>query len=83
MFSLDFWYFFFFFFVWNKTVYEKCTKSRNVSRNISFENSVVHSNIFSYQAEAFNGNYDKLKMVIGQNGLIFVWVELCELFLSR
>ena len=27
----------------NKTAYEKSTASKNVSRNISFENSVVHS----------------------------------------
>ena len=27
----------------NKTVYEKSTASRNISRNIYFENSVVHS----------------------------------------
>ena len=29
----------------NKTVYEKCITGRNVSRNISLENSVVHSYI--------------------------------------
>ena len=34
--------------------------SRNVSRNIYFQNSVLHSCISSYQTEAFNRCYDKL-----------------------
>ena len=41
---LDFWYFFFFS-LWNKTICKKCTTSRYVSRNIYFENSMVHSSI--------------------------------------
>ena len=56
---LDFYYFFFVFLICNKTVYEKCTTSRNVFRNIYFENSVLHSCIFCYQAEPFNRCYDK------------------------
>ena len=34
--------------------------SRNVSSKICFENSVVHSCIFSYQVKTFNRCYDKL-----------------------
>ena len=33
------------FYLWNKTVYEKCTTSKSVSKNIYFENSVVHLSI--------------------------------------
>ena len=55
MFYLDFLYFFFVFSLGNKTAHEECMTSRNVSRNICFGNAVIHS----YQAEAFNGCYDK------------------------
>ena len=60
MLPLDFYYFFFNFLICNKTVYEKCRTSRNVFRNVYFENSVLHSCIFSYQVEPFNRCYDKL-----------------------
>ena len=60
MFSLDFWHFIYVFLLWNKIVYEKGTTSRNATRNIYFENSVEHSCVFFYQAEAFNEFYGKL-----------------------
>ena len=53
---LDFWYFLFLLFLWNEAAYEKSTTSRNISWNIHFENSVVHS----LPAQVFNGWYDKL-----------------------
>ena len=49
-------------YIWNKTAYKKCL-SRKFSRDIYFENSVVHSCIFSYQTEAFNRCYDKLFII--------------------
>ena len=59
MFYLDFWYFFFVFFLCHKTVYEKCTTGRNVSRSIYFENSVVHSCISLTRQKPLMGCYDK------------------------
>ena len=59
-----------------ENVHEKCLASRNVSRNIYFENSVIHSCTFSYQAKAFNRYYENFVQT-----LICVWVELWELFL--
>ena len=42
---------------------------------IFFENSVVHSCIFFYQAEAFNGCYDKLYTI--------KWFAFCLSSISR
>ena len=55
MFYLDFWYFVLVFFLGNKTVYEKWMTSRNVSRKIYFENTVVHSSIFLSRRKPLTG----------------------------
>ena len=79
MFYLDFWYFFFAFFLWNKTVYEKGTISRNVFGKIYFENSEVHSWISLSSRKLLTC---AMTNFVQYNGLVFVLVTLWELLLS-
>ena len=79
MFYLGFWYFFFAFFLWNKTVYEKGTTSRNVFGNIYFENSEIHSWISLSRRKLLTR---AMTNFLQYNGLVFVLVTLSELLLS-
>ena len=67
-------------FLRSKTVYEKCTTSSNISRNIYFKNSVVDFCIFLTGRKLLTG---AMTNFVQQNdSIFFVWVEFWELFLS-
>ena len=69
MFYLDFWYFLFVFFLRNKTSYESIyEKQECLWKHLLWEFSSTFWR-FSYQAEAFNGRYDKLCTI--------KWFDLC------
>ena len=71
MLSLEFWHFFFAFLVWNKVVYETVYILR------------IQLYILAFSFPGQKPLAGATTNLVQWNGMIFVWVELWELFLSR